>query len=104
MKIFKFALAITDHQTLAIKGFQKVLSIAVQNDSLVLYAIVNPDDESVTTIPVLIHGTGHSFSLTAVDCWQFMGTYMTCGDSLVWHVWVPLAAIHKDEKAEASND
>ncbi len=95
MKIYKYPLEITDSQDLNIKGLQRVLSVKVQSDVLVLYAIVDLDDDTVSTFCVLIRGTGHEFSIKAEECWQFMGTHLMANDCLVWHVWVPLVVMSK---------
>lgn len=90
--IHKFQISLCDGITIPITGLVRVLSVAVQRDNLVLYAIVRLGDKAVTTVPVMIKGTGHPFDLLAEESWEFMGTHVTRGGDLIWHVWVPRAA------------
>lgn len=96
--IHKFQISLCDGITIDIPGLIKVLSVAVQWDDLVMYALVQPDDKTVTTIPVLIKGTGHVFDLLIEESWEFMGTHVTRGGDLVWHVWIPCAALFERSK------
>ena len=90
--IHKFQIEIDDRTTVDIPGLQRIVSIAVQYDKLVLYAIVDLADEAKTSVPIIIKGIGHLFGNVAEECWVFMGTHITNGGSLVWHVWIPNVA------------
>ena len=95
--IHKFPISLCDGITIKVPGLIRVLSVAVQRDRLVMYALVRPDDDVTTTIPIRIKGTGHVFDLRAEESWEFMGTHVIQGGDLIWHVWVPLTAmIQKD--------
>ena len=43
MKIYKFALQITDEQIINIIGLVQILSVKEQRNSIVVYAVVVPD-------------------------------------------------------------
>ena len=51
-----------------------------------LYAIVNPDDENLSEVSIIIVGTGHPFD-EPDSSWTFMGTHSMENGSLMWHVW-----------------
>ncbi len=87
MRIFKCSLEVTGVQEIIIPRFVKVLSVALQYNVLVLYALVGSGDrEANSTIEVTIIGTGHEFLAMTTD-WEFQGTHLQAGGSLVWHVW-----------------
>ncbi len=87
MKIFKYVLEVTGAQEISIPGFVKVLSVAVQRNELVLYALVGSGDQGADSkIEVTIIGTGHEFLAMTTD-WDFHGSHVMWSGSLVWHVW-----------------
>ncbi len=87
MKIFKYTLETTGLQTFIIPDFMKVLSVAVQNNELVLYAFVDPEDQGRDTkIEISIIGTEHEFLPMTTD-WHFRGSHVLWDGKLVWHVW-----------------
>lgn len=86
-RVFKYALRVDNEQSLEITGFVDVLSVAVQRDELVLYAIVNPDDSRVGVVEILIRGTGHDLGQDIAG-WRFLDSHLMAGGRLVWHVWM----------------
>lgn len=86
-RVFKYKLEIESQQSLDITGLVDVLSVAVQRDELVLYAITNSDDTRVCVVEILLRGTGHDIG-QEIAGWTFLGSHLMAGGRLVWHVWV----------------
>ncbi|MDD5487265.1 MAG: hypothetical protein PHW65_06910 [Dehalococcoidales bacterium] len=85
-KIYKYTLQIEDKQTLKLPEGSKILSVAEQNNSIVLYALVNTATENAEHVSVIIHGTGHQAN--DVDGCTFLGTVKLYGGDLMFHVFV----------------
>lgn len=90
-RIYRYELAITDYQELALPVGSEVLSVAVSRTSpatrIDLWAKVTDRDE-LHTYPVLIFGTGNPMGYELGDGTQFVGTVVTPVVGLVWHVFV----------------
>lgn len=83
MTIWKFPLRITDENAVRMPTGARILCVQVQNDSVYLWAVCDPETpEEVRKIVII--GTGHS-----VDAWRdeyaYIGTVQT--GPLVWHVF-----------------
>ncbi len=85
-RVFKYPLEMIESQEIEFTGIVDILSVAVQGDGLVLYAIVNPDDKRKAKVEVLIRGTGHDLGQDMTG-YVFMDTHITHRGALVWHVW-----------------
>jgi len=82
--IWKFEVPILDEFTLRMPEGAKVLSVGEQWGTLVLWALVDPTAECVDK-RFAVRGTGHpTHDLSAED---YIGTAITGGGSLVWHVF-----------------
>jgi len=83
MKIFKYVLKLTDIQIVNMPTYAKCLSVEIQNNALMLWALV---DENLTPTPrkIAIYGTGNPIEPHPGD---FIATVQTNGGSLVWHVF-----------------
>lgn len=86
-RVFKYPLKVEDSQEIEFTGFVDILSVAVQGDDMVLYAIVNPDDARKTKTEIIIRGTGHDLG-RCMEGFTYMGSHVTHGGALVWHVWM----------------
>lgn len=84
-KIYKYTLQIEYKQTLKLPEGSKILSVAEQNNSIVLYALVNTATENVEHVSILIHGTGHPAD--DVEDYTFLGTVKLYGGDLMFHVF-----------------
>lgn len=84
--IWKFPLAITDAQTVAIPRGARILSVQAQVDTPTLWALVDPEAAPVLHA-VSIFGTGNPIGFLSRHA-AFVGTVQTHGGSLVWHVFV----------------
>lgn len=95
---YEIVLGVKDHH-IDIKGFIKVLSVVVQHNKLMLYAIVDPDNSTISRLPVYVKGTG--WVLTD-DIWctqsiMFAGSFVVCNGDYVWHVWYDTNTIVRPE-------
>jgi hypothetical protein len=81
-RIFKYGLNIVDHQNVRMPNNSIILSVANQEGKLCLWAIVDPNAESID-YDVRIVGTGSSVPDDAGD---FIGTVTI--EPFVWHVFV----------------
>lgn len=86
MQIYKYELKITDHQIINIARCIKVLSVANQNNALVMYCLIADEEDIIGEIEVCIIGTGNHFEPLDTS-WNFRGTHVMWAGKLVWHVW-----------------
>lgn len=80
-EVWKFTLAIEDEQHVPMPQDSQLLHVADQYGHLALWALVEPYEPSVKR-RILIRGTGH-----AIYGHPHVGTVVTAGGSLVWHVF-----------------
>lgn len=80
--IWKFHVPIVDRPIIQMPRGAKVLSVALQNDGVYLWAVVAPGQPEVPR-PFAVVGTGESMD-NAVDA-KFIGTVMR--RSHVWHIF-----------------
>lgn len=87
--VHRTAIHLENHQFLDIKGFIRPLfvSTARSNGGGYIEFWYEVDEQSADThiVSVWIEGTGNVFSHTTD---QYIGTVMTHGGTLVWHVYV----------------
>lgn len=83
--VFKYTLAITDHQEITLPKGAQPLSVGIQNGHLMLWCLV--DDQADLAMPrdVYVHGTGHKVDDIPL---QYLGTVMLNGGALVFHVFI----------------
>jgi hypothetical protein len=81
--IWKYGLDIADTQELPLPLGAEILSVGVQNDNLVLWAICDPYQQTRSPRTIEIFGTGHSIDRDTRR--KFIGTVQM--SSLVWHIF-----------------
>jgi hypothetical protein len=85
-RIYKYELAITDTQTIAMPEGAEILTVQAQRGTPCLWALVNPELPA-TERRIETFGTGHPvLSDTGVER-RYVGTYQISGGSLVFHVF-----------------
>lgn len=83
--IWKFELKVVDIQNIEMPKNAQILSVKMQNEIPVLYALVNTDNESEERL-IEIFGTGHEVMHdTSVS--QYIGTFKMRNDKLMFHVF-----------------
>lgn len=85
--IFKYKLENIDQQTIEIPLPARILSVIEKNDDIVLYAVVD-DDQDVPKIPVdiSIKGTGDVVE-SGIGLYTFLGTVKLFNGKETWHVF-----------------
>lgn len=84
--VWKYALAITEAQTLSLPAGAQVLSVQAQRNVPTLWALVDPTEISREVWGVVIVGTGHEVQLP--NSAAFYATVQTHDGALVWHVFI----------------
>lgn len=84
--IWKYSLLPTTGQNLSLPFGAEILSVKEQNENIVLYALVDPNEEGKTNRMVLIFGTGHEIS--NIKGFQFIDTVKLQGGALMFHVFI----------------
>lgn len=84
-RIFKYELEVTDTQTVTMPMNAIVLSVVNQNESMMMYALVDDDVVETEGIEFIVHGTFHP-SDDVIDT-RFVSTVLFRNGSLVFHVF-----------------
>ncbi len=87
--IWKYELRITDGaQSIEMPGHARVLSAAMQDSALVLWALVTPGSNPKSVRRFVVHGTGHPIPHQA--SMRYVPVSTVQDGPLVWHVfeWV----------------
>lgn len=83
-KVFKYHLYAVTFQTINIPSTH-ILSVAEQDNSIVVYALVDTDIEPVQYEFAVI-GTGHTI-LQDIDAYNFLGTVSLHNGGLMFHIF-----------------
>lgn len=84
--IYKYQLGVVGSQVIKMPKGAEILSVKNQQENLVLYALVTPDEELVEH-RILVYGTGHPIRADIFDDFNFVGTVNINSATLVWHVF-----------------
>lgn len=87
MRIWKFNLAVTDMQCIAIPQGAKLLSVQTQRDLPQLWALVD-EKAPIEHRNFATYGTGNP--MPDVDIGGYVGTYQIQGGAFVFHVFEAL--------------
>ena len=87
-KIYKYQLEVTDYQDIKVPVGAEFISVVSQRNDLVAYFLVDPTESDMLTKTFHIIGTGHPIYDNDLIEYKFVGTYLTHGDNLVWHVFL----------------
>lgn len=82
-RVFKYALDVTDHQTILMPAGAEILCVQMQAGAPCLWAMVNPNNP-LEERRFRIVGTGH---LIAEPFLKYVGTVQAGGGMLIWHVF-----------------
>jgi hypothetical protein len=88
--IYKYVLPLRDSGLIEIKGLIGVLSVTTQGEEIVMYVMVDKDDEHTGPVRYAIRGTGHDATGLNKE-WKFMGTMHLLNDPFMFHVFVQRA-------------
>lgn len=81
-KIYKYDITLCEYQLIEMPIGAEILSIGLQNDSIKLWAMVEPEQYKLQIRHILIVGTGQGISN---DAKQFIGTVQQ--GAFVWHLF-----------------
>lgn len=84
-KIVKYTLEALDVQRLDIPTGSKLLSVAEQYGTIVLYALVDDMQGGLDSFEIFIKRTGHPAD--DIDSCEFLGTVNLDGGKLMFHVF-----------------
>jgi len=85
--IYKYELSGEKVQWVSLPVNSTVLSVVEQYQKIVMYAIVDAEQENTLEIEFLVLGTGQNFDNT-LDDYTFLNTVNLSGGSLMFHVFV----------------
>lgn len=84
--IWRYSLRLVNEQEIDLPGHVSPLSVQIQNDEIVLWAIVNPGSQKYHR-KVFIVGTGHALPDVVLHPYtKYVGTVQQ--GALVWHVFL----------------
>jgi hypothetical protein len=84
-RILKYKLVLTDTQNLVLPAGSQILSVKVQGNDLVLYALVSDFVARQDTVEISIIGTGSPIPQEVVVYSRFLDTVMQ--GQFVWHIF-----------------
>jgi len=84
-RIYKYNLEVGNN-LIDIKGCEKILSVTMQGNEIVLYAVVNDKAETTEKYEVLVVGTGWELE-DDVLLSTFLGTVPQLNGVYMWHVF-----------------
>ena len=85
--IYKYELSEEKVQWVSLPVNSTVLSVVEQHQDIVMYAVVDVEQENTQEIQFLLLGTGQDFDNT-LDGYTFLNTVNLSGGSLMFHVFV----------------
>ncbi|TPG68647.1 hypothetical protein EEL31_09010 [Brevibacillus laterosporus] len=83
--IWKYTLNIADTQTLEFPVGSEILSAVEQDGKIVMYALVNPNQDEKMIIRVRVYGTGHEVN-DEIQSYKFLNS-VKFSDTLIMHVF-----------------
>lgn len=86
-RVYKYQLEITDDQTIKLKG--KPLSVIVQNNCVMLYALYDENlfDVQGNDYKIHIAGTGHPIEDSIINDYTFLNTVSLYDGQIVFHIF-----------------
>jgi len=85
--IWKYTLLPQTKQEMILPLNSKILSVKVQHEEIVLYALVDPDETSIETVDIIILGTGHKIADESIRDYVFLDTVKMNNGHLMFHVF-----------------
>lgn len=84
MKIYKYPVPIADYFTITLPQCAEILSFQTQNDEMMIWAAVNPEN-LIEDRRFSVIGTGHNINMDEVK--KFIGTAQLMNGKLAWHLF-----------------
>lgn len=86
-RIYKYELIPVTKQKIDLPSNSKVLSVKPQNENIVLYVLVDPEEQNKREIEVLVYGTGHDIFEVDITAYTFIDTVPLRNGQLMFHVF-----------------
>lgn len=86
-RIFKYELKLDTVNIVSMPKGAEVISVIEQNNGIVVYAIVDPDETQMVDKVFTIVGTGRDMTFDADD-YVFLGTVSMFAGRYIWHVFM----------------
>ena len=86
-KIWKYPLNVVDEQIVRLPKGAILMTVVSQYDNVCMYALVDPDEKDYEPRTIRLYGTGHELDEREHVIHRFLGSCITMGGSLVWHVF-----------------
>jgi hypothetical protein len=89
--VHKTRVRVNDTISLEIPKGSKLLHIADQQGAgadLDFWYLTDPSETEAETRNVRVYGTGHPIADDSLDGWTHLGTVITAGGMLAWHVFL----------------
>lgn len=83
-QVFKYVLKPNVHEMKIPSN--TILSVESQKDDIVVYALVDSEDQEERVYDFRVYGTGHIIDIETGG-YNFLGTVKMYGDSMVFHVF-----------------
>jgi len=94
--IYKYELEIKDNQSLYLPFGARILSVCEQYNRIVLYAIIDKDEDKKQKYDIKIFGTGHEIPLGLCKDYKFLGTVKLYDGKYMFHIFI--IKLYKDFK------
>ena len=85
--IYKYPLAAVDEQEIDLPEGAEILSVKNQQETIVMYALVDTEVEGTKARKIVIHGTGHDLGRKPKKSDKFIGTVALGDGELMYHVF-----------------
>lgn len=85
--VWKFPFQLVDYQTIELPENAAPLTVAMQDDTLCLWAVCDQTETTYETRAFAVHGTGHAMYAAPVEYLAYLGTVQLMGGSLIFHIF-----------------
>lgn len=85
-RVYKYELSTTDEQFVPMPDGALILHFDAQHGRFCLWALVDPDEDTITPRRIRVAGTGHDIE-TDTSKLRHLGTALTGNGMFVWHAF-----------------
>lgn len=85
-RIFKYEIPITDEFELELPRGVQILTFQAQYNKPVIWAIIDPEEDTFEKVSFKLFGTGHPIPKDA-NSFSYIGTAQMANGQLVWHLF-----------------
>lgn len=85
--IYKYPLSVTDFQEVLLPIGAEILTVQTQDETVCMWALVNPNEPQKEARNIEIFGTGHSIGYDMGVSRKYISTFQMHGGQLVFHAF-----------------